>query len=70
MNCTPYPKLKRMKKILMAATAVGAATAGVILYLRNRNSDQKTIENSAKDTYRTMNDGLGKVERLGQHAMG
>jgi hypothetical protein len=39
MNCTPYPKLKRMKKILMAATAVGAATAGVILYLRNRNSD-------------------------------
>jgi hypothetical protein len=59
-----------MKKILMAATAVGAATAGVILYLRNRNSDQKTIENSAKDAYRTMNDGFGKVERLGQHAMG
>jgi hypothetical protein len=54
----------------MAATAVGAATAGVIIYLRNRNSEQKTIENSAKDAYRTMNNGLGKVERLGQHSMG
>jgi hypothetical protein len=70
VNCTTVHKLKRMKKIFMAATAVGAATAGVIIYLRNRNSEQKTIENSAKDAYRTMNNGLGKVERLGQHSMG
>ena len=61
-----------MKKILIAATIVGAAGAGVILYLRNRNNQtgSKEVEDAAKDAYRTMNANMGRVERLGQHAMG
>ena len=59
-----------MKKILIAATAVGAAIAGIILYNRKRNTDSKTIENAAQDAYNTMNDGLGKVERNTMHSMG
>jgi hypothetical protein len=59
-----------MKKILLAATAVGAAIAGIIIYSRKRNNGTKQIENAAKDAYNTMNYGLGKVERNGMHAMG
>ena len=61
-----------MKSILIAATIVAAAGAGLILYLRNRNSGEgsKEIKDAAKNAYNTMNDGIGKVERLGQHAMG
>lgn len=60
-----------MKKVLVAATAVGAAIAGIILYNRKRNnSGRKRIENAAKDAYDTMNEGLGKVERNAMHSMG
>lgn len=52
-----------MKKILIAATAVGAAIAGLILYSRKRNQEPRRIEDAAKDAYQTMNDGIGKVER-------
>jgi hypothetical protein len=58
-----------MKKILIAATAVGATIAGLILYSRKRNSEPKQIQDAAKDAYKTMNDGLGKVER-GAMSMG
>ena len=58
-----------MKKILIAATAVGAAIAGIILYSRRRNNGGKQVEDAAKDAYRTMNDGIGKVER-GTMSMG
>ena len=60
---------KSMKKILIAATAVGAANAGIILYNRKRNNAPKQIEHAAKDAYNTMNDGIGKVER-GTMSMG
>jgi hypothetical protein len=59
-----------MKKILIAATAVGATIAGIILYNRRRNNGAKQVENAAKDAYNTMNDGIGKVERNTMHSMG
>lgn len=58
-----------MKKILIAATAVGATIAGIILYSRKRNSGTKEVKDAAKNAYNTMNDGIGKVER-GAMSMG
>jgi len=59
-----------MKSLLIAATTLGAVIAGLILYNRNRNSTQGQIEGAARDAYKTMNEGIGRVERLGQHSMG
>jgi hypothetical protein len=59
-----------MKKILITATAVGAAIAGIILYNRRRNSSTRQIESAAKEAYNAMNDGIGKVERGAMHTMG
>ena len=59
-----------MKKMLLSATAVGAAIAGLVLYYQRRNKHRNSIAGAAKDAYRIMNDGLGKVERPAQHAMG
>lgn len=59
-----------MKKILIAATAVGAAIAGIILYNRGRNTGSNRVEDAAKDAYDTMNSGIGKVERNTMHSMG
>jgi hypothetical protein len=59
-----------MKKILIAATAVGATIAGLILYARKRNSTPRQIGDAAKDAYKTMNEGIGKVERNAKHSMG
>lgn len=61
---------KKMKKILIAATAVGAAIAGLIIYSRKKNSSSGKIEDAAKDAYQTMNEGIGKVERGAMHSMG
>jgi hypothetical protein len=38
-----------MKKILIAAGLIGTATAGVLLYMRNRNSTSKTMHGLADD---------------------
>jgi len=60
-----------MKKILIAATAVGATIAGILLYNgRKRSTGSKQIDRAAKDAYDTMNDGIGKVERNTMHSMG
>lgn len=60
-----------MKKIMIAASLVGTFAAGLILYFTNQNRKPAgQIKNAAEDAYRTMNDGIGKVERLGQHSMG
>jgi hypothetical protein len=58
-----------MKKILVAATAVGATIAGIILYNRRRNSGSRPVENAARDAYNTMNNGLGKIERNTMHSV-
>ena len=60
-----------MKNILIAATIVGAVAAGLILYTSKKNKGSNDqVKDAAKDAYDTMNAGIGKVERLGQHAMG
>ena len=59
-----------MKKILIAATAVGATIAGLIIYSRKKNSHPRQIEDAAKDAYQTMNDGIGKIERGAMHSIG
>ena len=61
-----------MKNILIAAAIVGAATAGAILYLKSRNEDDgtKRIKGAARKAYKTMNGGIGRIERTGQHSMG
>ena len=53
-----------------AASAVGAAIAGLIIYSRKKNSSSGKIEDAAKDAYQTMNEGIGKVERGAMHSMG
>lgn len=59
-----------MKKILIAATAVGATIAGLILYSQKRSNGTKRIKDAAKDAYDTMNNGIGKIERNPAHSMG
>jgi len=70
MVIAPFYINNRMKKILIAATAVGATIAGIILYSRKRNSGARQVENAAKNAYDTMNNGLGKIERSAMHSMG
>ncbi len=38
-----------MKKILVAAGLVGAATAGILLYMRNRNKTSKALHQFADE---------------------
>jgi hypothetical protein len=60
-----------MKKMLITASAVGAAIAGLILYARSRNENGKLLPGSkAKDAFNARNDGLGKIERNALHSMG
>ena len=61
-----------MKKMLIASVAVGAAIAGLIVYSERRNHRKRTnqIGNAAKDAYKTMNAGIGAVERNALHSMG
>ncbi|GAC1421862.1 MAG: hypothetical protein NVS1B13_20230 [Flavisolibacter sp.] len=61
-----------MKNILIAAAIVGAATAGAILFMQNNLQGGKSnkIKGAAKNAYDTMNAGIGKIERSGQHSMG
>lgn len=71
MQIAEFLQTSSMKKILVAATAVGATIAGIMLYNRRRNSTgSRPIENAAKDAYNTMNNGLGKIERNSIHSMG
>jgi hypothetical protein len=71
MGIAPSYINRNMKSIFLAATAVGTAIAGIILYNRRRsNSGTRQIENAASDAYQTMNSGLGKIERSTIHSMG
>ena len=56
--------------MLITATAVGAAIAGLLLYQRRRNSASRVWADAAKDAYKTMNNSLGKLERDPLHTMG
>jgi len=58
-----------MKKIFIAATIVGAAAAGVILYLRRKNDPINRVEDAAEDAHDVMNKHIGKVERKTDFAL-
>lgn len=55
--------------MLIAATVVGTAIAGIILFSRKRGYDKKSIQD-ANNPYKKLNAGTEKTERLGSHAMG
>jgi uncharacterized iron-regulated membrane protein len=59
-----------MKNMLIAATAVGATIAGLLLYWQRKEKGRPKVLDAASDAYHTMNNGLGKLERPAQHAMG
>jgi hypothetical protein len=59
-----------MKSMLLAATTVGLAIAGLILYNQQRAKPKNRIKDAAKNAYQTMNEGIGSVERPMHHAMG
>jgi hypothetical protein len=59
-----------MKNMLLTATVVGAAIAGLALYLQKNSQPKNKAMDAAKDAYQTMNDGIGKLERPAYHAMG
>ena len=51
-----------MKKMLITASAVGAAIAGMVLYARNRADRSRPLNGSASGR-NYLKDGLGKIER-------
>lgn len=55
-----------MKNILIAAGIVGAAAAGVVLYMRNRNQTSKTLHDVA-DAAGDAHDGVRRFFRKGKH---
>ncbi len=58
-----------MKKLLLAASAVGTAIAGLILYYQRKNKTGNRIEDAAKNAYKTINSGIGSIERPAQHTI-
>jgi hypothetical protein len=55
-----------MKKILVTAVLVGAAAAALILYMMDEYSETDfldDVDDASSDAYRTMNRGIGRVER-------
>ncbi len=62
-----------MKKILIATIIVGAAVAGVLLYMREQLledlDDDDVVTDAANSAYRTMNRNIGRVERTFDHAL-
>lgn len=59
-----------MKTMLIAATAVGTAIAGIILYLQRKEKGHNRVLDAASTAYHQMNRGIGQIERPAHHAMG
>ncbi len=59
-----------MKKILIAASIVGTAAAGFILYMRRRNCLSNKIEDAADDANDIMNKHMGRIEKKTEQAFG
>lgn len=59
-----------MKTMLLTATAVGSAIAGLILYYQKKNKSSNKVLDAAKGSDRAINNGFGQLERPAQHAMG
>ncbi len=58
-----------MKKILIAASIVGAAAAGVIVYLRKRNSAAGHAEDAAAHANHVAKSHIRKVNRHVKEAL-
>ena len=58
-----------MKKILIAASIVGAAAAGVILYLRNRSSVAAQAEDAAGHANHIAKSHIRKVNHKVKEAL-
>lgn len=55
-----------MKKILIAATVVGAIAGGLFVYMRNfyaKRDELDNVEDAADDAFHTMNKHIRRVER-------
>jgi hypothetical protein len=59
-----------MKNMIITATAVGAAIAGIVLYSRRGRRKNLSVKDAAKNAYDTMNKGIGGLERFPTHTMG
>lgn len=59
-----------MKTMLITATAVGAAIAGLLLYTRRQNSASRVWADAAKDSLRTSSNEFAQLERDPRHTMG
>lgn len=63
-----------MKSLFIAASVVGAAAAGVILYLQRMEQQKKlsagSVVDAASQAYHEMNRGIQQADRPAQHAMG
>lgn len=58
-----------MKKILIAASIVGAAAAGVIIYLRKRNSITGQAEDALDNTDHVTKNHIRKVNHKVKEAL-
>lgn len=59
-----------MKNILITASALGAAIAGLILYYQKKNTARTNTIDIAKDAYQRVGNGFNNVKRPAHHAMG
>jgi len=59
-----------MKKMLLTATALGTAIAGLIVYYQRKNKSSNRVLEAENDAYKTINEGIGQLERPAHHAMG
>ncbi len=59
-----------MKSLILTATALGVAIAGLVLYAQRKNKGENRVIDAAKNAYQIMNDGIGKLERPAHHTMG
>ncbi|QEH41243.1 hypothetical protein [Chitinophaga sp. XS-30] len=59
-----------MKNVIIAASLIGAAAAGVILYMRNRDRADAALESvkdAAKNAYKKMDKFTRKAGRKANH---
>ena len=61
-----------MKNILITASVLGAAAAGIVLYMRNRDRVDTAIadvKDNARNAFRKLNKQARKAEKNGQQHM-
>lgn len=59
-----------MKNVIIAASVIGAAAAGVIMYMRNRDRADaafESVKDAAKNAYRKMDKFTRKAGKRANH---